>query len=131
MKSHLTVLSLLAVLPFAACGMTGNDAAPTKSVAAGAMGKTDVNKLLAGITDAKTAEAAKGPLDAVVASLKGLAGGAVADASTGAKKLSADTLAKYGITGETMGLISGLLATPAVSSLIGPTLNQLKGLIGM
>lgn len=129
MKHHITVLTLLAVLPFAGCGMTGSDTAPTKSVATGAMGAIDVNKLLAGITDGPTAEAAKGPLDAVIASLKSMTDGAVADATTGAKKLSTDALAKYGITGETMGMITSLLANPTVSSLIGPTLNQLKSLL--
>lgn len=128
---HALLFALLACLPFVACGMTHQDAPATKSVASGALPSTDVNQLLAGITDGPSAEAAKGPLDAIVASLKGVTAGAVADATSGVKKLGADTLAKYGINGETMGMINGLLANPAVSSLIGPTLNQLKGLIGM
>jgi hypothetical protein len=128
MKTHLLTLVLLTSLPFAGCGMTGNDTAATKSLA---VGSVDVNKLLASITDGPTAEAAKGPLDSVVASLKGLAGGAVAEATTGAKKIGADTLAKYGISGETLGMITGLLGNPAVTSVIGPTLNQLKGLLSM
>ncbi|MBL8729839.1 MAG: hypothetical protein JNM25_15535 [Planctomycetes bacterium] len=131
MNRSLLSLVLLACIPFAGCGMTGNDAQTTKSVASGALDSVDVNKLLAGITDGVTAEAAKGPLDSVVASLKGMAGGAVADATSGVKKLGADTLAKYGITGETMGLITGLLDNPAVTAVIGPTLNQLKGLLSM
>lgn len=132
MKLHLALLSLLTLMPFAACGMTGSDTAATTSAAAGAMGGIDVNKLLAGITDGKSAEAAKGPLDSVVASLKGMVGGGgAADATTGTKKLSSDALAKFGISADTMGLITSLLGNPAVTAVIGPTLNQLKGLIGM
>lgn len=133
MKYHLTLLSLLAVLPFAACGMTGSDTAPTKSVAAGAMGSVDLNQLLGGITDAKSAEAAKGPLDSALVSLKGMlgntTGAAATEATGGLKQLGADTLAKFGINGETMGMVTGLLQNPAITAVIGPALTQLKNLL--
>ena len=50
MKPHLTLVLLLACLPFAACGMTGNDTQDTKSVAPGALGSIDINGQPAGIT---------------------------------------------------------------------------------
>jgi hypothetical protein len=133
MKHHLALLSLLAVLPFAACGMTDNDTSATKSVAASAMGSIDINQLLGGITDTKSAEAAKGPLDAALASLKGMVSnttGAAATEATGSlKQLGTDTLAKFGISGETLGMVTGLLQNPAITAVIGPALNQLKNLL--
>lgn len=133
----LLLTSLLLATTFAACGSMSTDAANNTANAAAATKSFDVNKLLGGISDKPTAEAAKGPLEAVVAQLKGLMGGAsnpaaggAADASTGMKKLSTDVLAKFGISGDTVGMITGLLGNPAVSGAIGPVLNQLKGLIG-
>jgi hypothetical protein len=134
MNRYLLTLVLCSIVPAAGCGMMSEDsqastAATTKSVAAGAI---DVNKLLGGITDGPSAEAAKGPLDAAIASLKGMlttGDGTTAEASGGMKQLGTDALAKFGISGDTLGMITGLLANPAVASVIGPTLNQLKSLL--
>lgn len=131
----LLIASLLAALAaVTACNATSADAT---AAAASATKSFDINKILGGITDKPSAEAAKGPLESAVASLKGMlgtdsaAGGAPAEASGGMKKVSADVLATFGVTGDTMGMITGLLGNPAVTAVIGPVLNQLKGMIGM
>lgn len=130
MNRHLLTLVLLAFVPAAGCGTMEHTPEATKSLAAGSI---DINQLLGGITDAKSAEAAKGPLDAAIASLKGMltntAGTAATEASGSLKQLGADTLAKLGINSDTMGLVTGLLNNPAVTSVIGPALTQLKSLL--
>lgn len=131
-RNFLTLL--LAFLPLGACGMTAHDTEPTKSVAAGALGSIDVNHLLAGITDAKSAEAAKSPLESAIASLKAMlpkAGttGSATEATSGMGTLTTDTLAKFGIDGSTVGTITSLLNNEAIAAVIGPTLNQLKSLL--
>lgn len=134
MKAFFLTSLLASVVLFAACGTTANDA--TAAAAAAPAKSFDVNKILGSIKDKPTAEAAKGPLEGAIASLKSMMGGTTgtsggaADASSGMKKLGADVLAKFGINGDTMNMITGLLGNPAVSGAIGPVLNQLKGLIG-
>lgn len=135
MKALLLTSLLSPLVVFAGCGTTTttNDAAAAVAPAQ----SFDVNKILGGIKDKPTADAAKGPLEGAIASLKTLMGGkaapatgGAADATAGMKKLGADVLAKFGIDGTTLGTITGLLQNPAVAGAIGPVLNQLKGLIG-
>ncbi|MBL9079389.1 MAG: hypothetical protein JNL08_17945 [Planctomycetes bacterium] len=129
----LLLTSLVSLAGLAACGTTTADVA----AAAAPAQSFDINKILAGIKDQPTAEAAKGPLEGAIASLKSLVGGGAAaptegatEASGGMKQLGSDVLAKFGIDGATIGTITGLLQNPAVAGAIGPLLNQLKGLIG-
>jgi len=129
MKPLVLATLLASVTTFSACNTTAD------SSAVAAATNFDVNKILGGIKDKPTADAAKSPLEGAVAALKNMmsgnqATGGTADASSGAKKLGADVLAKFGIDASTLGTIKGLLDNPAIAGAIGPVLNQLKGLIG-
>lgn len=99
----------------------------------------DLGRLLAGIQDGPTAEAAKGPLTAALPQLQSAlagakaggeaAGAGSAEAGAGANKMVQDVLAKFGLGAGTVDTITGLLGNPAVKSAIGPLLDQLKGLL--
>jgi hypothetical protein len=151
MKPLLSVsFASLLLLTTTACSMFGGDQ-PTKSVAPGAMGGAgkaaaeapafDIGKLLGGIKDGPTATAAKGPLEGAIAQLKNAlagakaqsetagAGASGADMATMAKKMANDVLTKFGISSQTVTTITSLLQNPAIASVIGPALDQLKGLI--
>ena len=101
----------------------------------------DLVKLLGGVTDGASAEAAKGPLETGIGALKkalagadakakldGAAGGNTDTAGT-AKKMASDVLAKFGLGAGTVDSIAKLLDNPAVKSAIGPMLEQLQGMI--
>lgn len=130
-RPHLAFALLLVFLPAAACSQLSGDHSPTKSLAPGAI---DVDALLGSVTDAESAAAAKGPLEAVLAQLKGLlptGGAAATDASGGASSLPHDILAKFGIGPGTVDTIMSLLGNEAIAGVIGPVLSELKALIPM
>lgn len=123
MKSvtNLALLALLLMTP--ACEMLGDIA---KTV--------NFNTLLASITDAKTAEQAKPVLDVAVAKLDTALTGAKKEAAEGGEgadqaSMVQSVLTSFGVTPETSGTINTMLANPAISSVLGGTLNQLMGLI--
>ena len=97
----------------------------------------DLPKVLAGIKDAATAEAAKAPLDAIVQQLqtaKAAAPAAAAPAAGtealgGLSKMATDAAAKLGVSADTVAQITTLLANPAIKAVIGPTLEKLQGLL--
>lgn len=115
-----------AVAPAAAPAAPAGDKTVAPSVA-------DLGKLLGGIKDAATAEAAKAPLDAIVQQLqttKSVAPGAVTpDSLGGLGKLAGDAAAKLGVSADTMKQITTLLDNPSVKAVIGPTLEKLQGLL--
>lgn len=128
-RPHFALTLLLAFLPAAACSQLTGENSPTKSMAAGAI---DVDALLGTVTDADSAAAAKGPLEAVLAQLKGLlptGGAAATEATGGATSLPHDILAKFGISAGTVDTITSLLGNEAIAGVIGPVLNELKALI--
>ena len=117
-----------------ACSLFGGGDQPTKSVAPGAMnaGGVDIGKLLGGIKDGATANAAKGPLEGAIAQLKNALSGANANAGGSAdmaKKLAGDVMAKFGLGAGTLGTITSLMSNDAIKGAIGPMLAQLKSLI--
>jgi hypothetical protein len=123
MKSvtNLALLALLLMTP--ACEMLGDIA---KAV--------NFNTLLASITDAKTAEQAKPVLDVAVAKLDTALTGAKKEAAEGGEgvdqaSMVQSVLTSFGVTPETSGTINTMLANPAISTVLGGTLNQLMGLI--
>jgi hypothetical protein len=127
-------LACLFLFTIPACGLLGGGNEPTKSVAPGAMnaGSVDIGKLLGGITDGATANAAKGPLEGAIAQLKNALSGATANAGGSAdmaKKMAGDVLAKFGIGAGTLGTITNLMNNEAIKGAIGPMLAQLKSLI--
>ena len=127
-------LACLFLFTIPACSLFEGGNQPTKSVAPGAMnaGGVDIGKLLGGITDAPTANAAKGPLEGAIAQLKNALAGANAGSGGSAdmaKKLTGDVLAKFGLGAGTMDTITSLMNNAAVKSAIGPMLEQLKSLI--
>ncbi|MEO6594625.1 MAG: hypothetical protein ABIP94_07715 [Planctomycetota bacterium] len=139
MKTLFTTSLLCGLFLTTSCGMFSGESENKKSVAPGALagkdaaGTVDINKLLGSVKDKPTAEAAKGPLESALASLKGRMGNGkttgAADASGGMGKMAPDALAKFGINGNTMGMVTGLLGNPTVAGVIGPALEQLKGLL--
>ena len=134
-----------------ACSLLGGgNEVPTKNVdpaalqaqaqAATAAPSIDLGKLLGGITDTSSATAAKSPLETAVAQLKtaltsadakakieATAGGS-ADAS-GGKKMVDEVLAKFGLGSGTVAQITSLLQNEQVKAVLGPTLEQLKGML--
>lgn len=116
-------------------------AAPQQTPTAPAAGKAapaatpaiaDLPKVLAGIKDAASAEAAKGPLEGIVQQLeaaKSKAAAAPAAAGTDLGKLAGETATKLGISPDTVAQVTALLANPAIKAVIGPTLEKLQGLL--
>lgn len=101
--------------------------------AAAAPSVADLGKVLAGIKDGPTAEAAKAPLAAIVQQLEAAKKAAPAAAGTealsGLGKLAGDAAAKLGVSAETTKQITALLDNPSVKAVIGPTLEKLQGLL--
>jgi hypothetical protein len=142
MKSPL-LLAVAALLVFAtpACESTGGGVPATSTATAAP--SVDIAKLLGGVTDGPSAEAAKGPLEGAIAALKTALAGATAGAkaeaaTTGAtpeqteskvKQVTTDVLTKFGLGADSAGMIGGLLGNPAVVGAIGPLLEQLKGML--
>lgn len=92
----------------------------------------NINSLLAGITDATTAQDAKPALDAAVAQLSVAVQGAKSEAaSTEAEgqDMVTSVLSQFGVSGETAGTVNTLLENPAVAGVLGSTLEQLMGLV--
>jgi hypothetical protein len=134
--NQLVRLAVLCVpVLFPACSLFEKKAdEPTKSVAASS--GVDLGKLLAGIKDGPSAQAAKSPLEAGIAQLKtALAGakqpaaGGTTGAAGGANNMVADVLAKFGLGSGSLGVINALMQNQAVTAAIGPALQSLKSLI--
>ena len=93
----------------------------------------DLGKLLGGIKDGATAEAAKAQLDALVNQLQTTKNATPANAATeglgSLGKLAGDAATKLGVSADTVKQITTLLGNPAVKSAIGPTLEKLQGLL--
>jgi hypothetical protein len=134
------LLSSLACLPFAFLPACASNA-PTKSVAPGAMSAMpDIGKMLAGIKDVGTANAAKGPLEAAIGQLKNAMGGIPAQAQQQAaasggdlggitKQLTGSLLSSFGLGAGTMGVINTLMGNGGIAGALGPALSSLKGLL--
>tara|TARA_R110002074_G_scaffold275936_1_gene447369 strand:+ start:249 stop:632 length:384 start_codon:yes stop_codon:yes gene_type:complete len=96
----------------------------------------NINALLAGITDAATAQDAKPALDAAMGQMSVALEGAKKEAASAAEGNAAEgegmvnaVLAQFGVTGETAGTVNTLLENPAVAGVLGGTLQQLMGMI--
>jgi hypothetical protein len=103
-----------------------------KSAAVAAPALADLGKVLGSIKDAPTAEAAKGPLDALVLQLqtaKASVPAGTKDALGGISKLASDAAAKAGVSPEVMTQLASLLDNPTIKAVIGPTLEKLQGLL--
>lgn len=147
----LSLVTLPALFLFTACSLLGGgNEVPTKSVDPSAMQaeaqaaakapSIDLGKLLGGITDTSSATAAKSPLENAVAQLKSALAGADAKAkveaaaggsadASGGKKMVDEVLAKFGLGSGTVAQITSLLQNEQVKAVLGPTLEQLKGLL--
>jgi hypothetical protein len=111
----------------AAAQPAAQPAAPTATASV-----ADLPKVLAGIKDAATAEAAKAPLDAILQQLqaaKSAAGTAPAVTGTDLGKLAGDAATKLGASPEIVAQLGALLENPAIKAVIGPTLEKLQGLL--
>lgn len=122
LASNLVFLALILMTP--SCEMLGNAAQGV-----------NINALLAGVTDASSAQDTKPALDAAVGQLSAAISGAK-DAASGAEGAAAEgegmvqsVLAQFGVTGETAGTVNTLLENPAVAGVLGGTLQQLMGMI--
>lgn len=125
MKLASNVLTLTLILLTSSCEMLGDVA---KSV--------NINALLAGITDAATAQDAKPALDAAVGQLQVAVAGAKNEADAGAEGAATEgegmvktVLTQFGVTAETAGTVTTLLENPAVAGVLGSTLQSLMGMI--
>ncbi len=90
----------------------------------------DLGKVLSSITDGPTAQAAKGKLEAAIASLKSAAGAAGTDLT----KLAGSAAASAGVDvtslkAAALKQVESLLSNAAVKTAIGPTLEQLVPLL--
>lgn len=114
---------------------------PTKSVAPGAMSAMpDIGKLLAGVKDVSTANAAKGPLDAAIGKLKDALGGIPGQAqqqvnATGGdlksitSSLTSNLLSSFGLGAGTMSVLNSLMGNASIAGVLGSSLTQLKNLL--
>lgn len=122
LMKHTRSLLVLALLTLtASCEMLGDAA---KNI--------NVNALLAGITDAATAQDAKPALDAAVAQLTLAVEGAKSEGEGAAgegESMVKSVLGQFGVSNDTATAVDNLLADPAIAGVIGGTLNQLKSLI--
>ncbi|MBM4062935.1 MAG: hypothetical protein FJ265_17845 [Planctomycetes bacterium] len=92
----------------------------------------NLGKILTGITDGPTAQAAKSKLDTIIGSLKSAAEAAKGQLGGDLGKLAGAAAAKAGvdlgaIKAAALQQVDKLLANDAIQGAIGPTLEQLKG----
>ncbi|MBL9077638.1 MAG: hypothetical protein JNL08_09050 [Planctomycetes bacterium] len=137
MRNLLTVVLPLCLL-FPACGENAAKAAETATSMLGDAQKQlasldaakpvvgDLMQTLSGITDGKSAEAAKASLEKLTIGLKEQLG------SLGDLGKLSGTLAttKDSLLKPVLDKVAGLLGNAEVAKAIGPVLTQLKGLIG-
>lgn len=125
----LVFVSLFALAFIPACGTTPAEPATagSRSVAEG----INLNMILGGVRDKGSAEASKSTLERAVAAIQETmrSNPGVVEASGGMKKISLEAATKFGVTKDTLGTIKKLLNDPAISSVIGPVLTQLKDLL--
>ncbi|MGK0300007.1 MAG: hypothetical protein ACI89X_000875 [Planctomycetota bacterium] len=92
----------------------------------------NINALLATITDAQLATAAKPALDGIVGQLETALAGAKAEglgAAADGGGMVKTVLTQFDVSPDTTGTIHTLLANPAVEGVLGATLNQLMAMI--
>ncbi|MCK5943591.1 MAG: hypothetical protein KAI24_16530 [Planctomycetes bacterium] len=114
-----TAALFLFLLP--ACQMLGDAAS-----------QPDIQAMLAGITDQASAQEAKPALEGAVEQLRAALGNVQGEgeAAAGAGGSMVQTvLGQFGIGPETVGMIEGLMAKPAIQEVLGQTLQELKALI--
>lgn len=134
--------NLVVLLSLFLLGACGSEAGAAGNVTGTA---DSVTKLLSGITDSKTAEAAKTELTSLTETLSGALGSLKSTAESTTETTGADVKDKLGalakkaasaISPEMTKSFSGiteqvarLMGNPEIAKVIGPTLEKLKGLI--
>ena len=125
----LKTIAVLSLLLLPACGESGGEGGVLDKVGnvakqADVMGKlkgtlSSLQATLTGVTDGKTAQAAKGKLEGLIAPLKSQLGDL-----GGLGKLGS---LKDGAIKTVMGQVTRLLGSADINSILGPVLQKLKG----
>ncbi len=150
MKPSLLVLSFLFAVVPASCGALGGNtptvdtppvSVPSIEAPSVSTPTVDIGSLLGGITDQPSAEAAKAPLESAVPQLQTALDAANAKGkldqaagttdAAGVSSMLDGVLAKFGLGAGTVDQIGALLQNEQVKSVLGPTLEQLKGLLSV